>query len=547
MASAVVIVLALAAVSGVTYSWFSDSDEGEITINTAKIDIEVSFDKNDFEARDRITIDDWLGQTEYMGFFIKNSSTTDIMYRTIIEAFSTSANIDGLEHVTVNGNNAFTNNGNEYTSTPVKQDWVNCTYDGSEQILESGFTLDFDGTGDLDGAVLTIKVSAEAYPASYIQESTTSTDINTGVTTATLNSSDSTVNGLSVQAPIGDGEVNIVFSKDASADFNNTVITIKEVNENGSGIQVDSGDSFIKAFDVEFTGAGMANGTDAEVTFTVPGIVNNPVVYHVDDESNKTECQSTHVYTSDSTIITFTASEFSAYCIIDDMISDADEIDKALKNGVTELNLPEGTFQIPSSAKGKTLTITGSGPETIIEVIPAGQGEANGQLDYNFDGSTVTFNNLTIKTNSQTYAGYARLSGTYNNCVIQNTYNLGTGNSAFYNCEFKITNEYLRVGGAYSAVFDNCIFDTEGRAILIFQDGTSVDQTVTVKDCTFNATAPAHTWNGIHVSAVSMDGSQGGKYIVNLEGNNVVDADFSGLSQIKAGGENITVNNGSSN
>lgn len=221
-------------------------------------------------------------------------------------------------------------------------------------------------------------------------------------------------------------------------------------------------------------------------------------------------------------------------------VSNDEEFTAAIEAGETEIWLNPGTYHAPNAAKGKTLTINGT-EDAILEIVPAGQGEANGQLDYSFDGSKVTFNGITIKTNSQLYAGYARLSGTYNDCVIQNTYNLGTGNSAFYDCEINITNEYLRVGGASSAVFERCTFNTDGRAILVFQDGTSVAQTVTVKDCTFNATAAANTWNGIHVAAVSIDGSNG-TYTVNLEGTNTVDSDFNGLWQIKAGETNVTVN-----
>jgi len=224
-------------------------------------------------------------------------------------------------------------------------------------------------------------------------------------------------------------------------------------------------------------------------------------------------------------------------------VDSQDELDKAIADGKTTIVLEGGTYHMPAAAKGKTLTFIGTN-DPIIEVVPGGQGEANGQLDYNLDGSTVTFNDVTIKTNSQLYAGYARLSATYNNCVIQNTYNLSTGTSEFNNCEFNITNEYLRVAGASSAKFNNCTFNTDGRAILVYQDGTNVAQTVTVKDCTFNATATATTWNGIDVAAVSIDGSQGGTYVVNLEGNNVVDSDFNGLYQIKAQMDpsNVTIN-----
>jgi hypothetical protein len=222
-------------------------------------------------------------------------------------------------------------------------------------------------------------------------------------------------------------------------------------------------------------------------------------------------------------------------------VSNSAELAAAIASGETEIYLNKGTYNMPASAKGKTLTINGT-KDSIIEVKPAGQGEADGQLDYSLDGSTVTFNGVTIKTNSKTYAGFARLSATYNDCVIQNTYNLGVGTSVFNNCVFNITNEYLRVGGAYKAEFNNCVFNTDGRAILVFQDGTTNNQTVTVKDCTFNATAKAYTWNGIHVAAVSFDGAEGGTYTINFEGTNTVDSDFNGLYQDKTNAGNVTVN-----
>ena len=43
VAAAVVVALALTAVSGITYSWFSDSESTEVTINTAKVDMDADF------------------------------------------------------------------------------------------------------------------------------------------------------------------------------------------------------------------------------------------------------------------------------------------------------------------------------------------------------------------------------------------------------------------------------------------------------------------------------------------------------------------------
>ena len=221
------------------------------------------------------------------------------------------------------------------------------------------------------------------------------------------------------------------------------------------------------------------------------------------------------------------------------------ELAEAIANGEKDIKLANGTYHMPAVAQGKVFTVSsvsGNAADAIIEVVPAGQGEAGGQLDYSLDGSNVCFNNVTIKTNSQLYAGFCRLEATYNNCIIQNTFNLAYGKAVFNECVINITNEYLRVNGASKAEFIGCTFNTDGRAILVFQDGSNVAQEVLVKDCTFNATAAAQTWNGIHVAAVSYDGSQGGTYTVTFEGNNVVDDDFNGLWQVKAGEANVTVN-----
>lgn len=155
----------------------------------------------------------------------------------------------------------------------------------------------------------------------------------------------------------------------------------------------------------------------------------------------------------------------------------------AIKDG-DYIFLAEGDFNIPASAKAKKLTIIGAGVNTVINVIPGGQGEANGQLDYNFDGSTVTFRDLTIKTNNQTYAGYARLTGTYVNCVMEQCYCLN-GNSEFIDCKFNVSgNQYnLWTWGAPIAKFEKCVFNSDGKALLLY--GT-VNTKLTINNSVFN-------------------------------------------------------------
>lgn len=159
------------------------------------------------------------------------------------------------------------------------------------------------------------------------------------------------------------------------------------------------------------------------------------------------------------------------------------ELATAIAEGKIEIALADGTYHMPAAAKGKTLTFNGT-HAAIIEVVPAGQGEANGQLDYNLDGSNVTFNGVTIKTNNQTYAGYARLNATYNDCVFENCYCLN-GDSVFTNCTFNVSGDQYNVWtwGAPTATFNNCTFNSDGKAVLLY--GTA-NTKLTVNGCTFN-------------------------------------------------------------
>lgn len=165
------------------------------------------------------------------------------------------------------------------------------------------------------------------------------------------------------------------------------------------------------------------------------------------------------------------------------MAANNDELNNVINSGATTIVLKAATYHMPASAKGKTLTIIGS-KNAIIEIVPAGQGEANGQLDYNLDSSDVTFKGVTIKTNNQTYAGYARLKGTYTDCVFENCYCLN-GTSVFTNCTFNVSgNQYnIWTWGAPVATFNGCTFNSDGKALLLYGQANTK---LTVNGCVFN-------------------------------------------------------------
>ena len=146
-----------------------------------------------------------------------------------------------------------------------------------------------------------------------------------------------------------------------------------------------------------------------------------------------------------------------------------------------EITLAEGTYALPSAAKGKVLTFVGAGDaaNTIIECKNDGYDKLN--------GSKVTFENLTIETDNETYRGFIHVSGaTYKNCIIKNQLTLYSDGDPllFENCTFHASgNNYNVWTWGTSATFEDCKFNCDGKAMLVYGGGTSE---VTFTNCIFN-------------------------------------------------------------
>ena len=165
--------------------------------------------------------------------------------------------------------------------------------------------------------------------------------------------------------------------------------------------------------------------------------------------------------------------------------SSNEDITNAISAGATTISLTPGTYIIPDDAQGKTLTFIGTGDPEDTKIATQDDGSYEG-CDYSLDGATVTFENITINTDSHTYTGYARCKGTYKNCVINGTYTL-YGDSKFKNCTFNVSGDVYNIWtwGAQNAEFDSCTFNSDGKALLLYQEGTNTVN-LTVKNCTFN-------------------------------------------------------------
>lgn len=161
-----------------------------------------------------------------------------------------------------------------------------------------------------------------------------------------------------------------------------------------------------------------------------------------------------------------------------------EELNNALANVNTHtVILTPGTYIIPDEAKGKTLTFIGTGNPKDTKIATQDDGTYEG-CDYSLEGATVTFENITINTDSRTYTGYARCKGTYKNCVINGTYTL-YGDSKFENCTFNVDGDVYNIWtwGAENAKFDKCTFNSDGKAMLLY--GT-VNTNLTIENSVFN-------------------------------------------------------------
>lgn len=146
------------------------------------------------------------------------------------------------------------------------------------------------------------------------------------------------------------------------------------------------------------------------------------------------------------------------------------------EDGELVVALGAGTYQIPTAAQNKTLTITGT-KDTVIDVQ---------KTDTSAGGATILFEGVTILgQTSGNYAGFgngAKVS--YSNCVINGKISLYGDSATFTNCVFNNSNDYaLWTWGAENLVLKDCVFNSGGKALLIYGEYRQAD--IDIIGCTF--------------------------------------------------------------
>ena len=196
---------------------------------------------------------------------------------------------------------------------------------------------------------------------------------------------------------------------------------------------------------------------------------------------------------------------------VDGKVASTKALAAALAAGETNIELKSAIYDTNGfDADYKTLTLKGIEDGVKIYVNQS----SNSALG-TFDGSKVTFENLTIETLGGLYKGFARMEGTYKNCTFVNNYFTFSGKHEFIGCTFNAPNDEhcMWTYGANEVIFNDCEFNYSDRCINVYTEAGLANGVVTATDCEF-VTANTSSKGAIEINS----GSFANSIAVNLTG-----------------------------
>ena len=522
IASVVVIALCLCAVGGVTYSWFSDSDQAEIDISTAKVDVDLTINTIAPEPGSlgtasidsgNINISNMAPGDTFSGTYnIDNNSTIRIAYRlylSIDETTYNSLSTDFKQNLSISadGNSSVplsdaTKIGNNYIVVFV--DWTKLAAGADRtnrelQISMSGNLTDQTTTG-LDMAIL-----IEAYQSNA--------DILNGVT-GTVSSGN---NEFTVRNPSSDDSSvfsTATISFESNSDTNE-VLTVVPVTEDNYDYSLADDQTFLAGVEVTSSNGGNAlQGVKTNVSMVVEDNLPKELVkiYHKGVEFTPNDLTATYDSSADSTTVSFSTTDgFSTYAITTEAQAIVNgtyaELTNILQGNVTLLkDISWNTFFV----NGDTLDLDLNGHTISIlqfnvsktAMIHDGTITSTSKLAGVSSGGSLTLSNVEITTGAAITVGSSSSNDT-NKLILDNvtanfnyvgviggknshiTVNGGTFNSTI-GVVFQTSGTAGVNGQNWS--FDDATFnvsvedpDRIGVAIQCHNDGTW-----TISNCTFN-------------------------------------------------------------
>ncbi len=208
------------------------------------------------------------------------------------------------------------------------------------------------------------------------------------------------------------------------------------------------------------------------------------------------------------------------------VVSTSEELVAAIAaaNDGDTITLGEGEFTTyGNTSPEKSLTFVGAGTGTVWTIGDLDKdvgGEGNG--DCSFDGcNTVTFRNMTLKSNGADYRGFIRISNTVvENCTLKGkTAYWGYETAKFVNSTFNAPEgDYALWDYSTKAMtFEGCRFNISGKGVNVYVEAGNAGEatrTVEVKDCAVTSTKENKAFLNIKNSTQAYD--------VTLSGTNTV-------------------------
>lgn len=203
------------------------------------------------------------------------------------------------------------------------------------------------------------------------------------------------------------------------------------------------------------------------------------------------------------------------------------------------IELGEGNYTLygtksDNTTKGKNLTFVGQGPDKTAWNIGAEVPDPNNfgteyNGDYSFDGAgTVTFKNMTLRSGKVDYLGFIRADRTVvDHCEIYGkTFYWGYTSAVFTDTTFYAPplDYAIWTYSSPTMIFDNCTFNTTGKAINVYADheAGSHDIRVYFNNCTVNSSI-------LNKQALNINDSnmRPYKYIIHIDNPQTIDAALS--------------------
>ncbi len=218
--------------------------------------------------------------------------------------------------------------------------------------------------------------------------------------------------------------------------------------------------------------------------------------------------------------------------------SSQDELNNAISsNDDVVISLGAGDYTLPNT-NGKTVEIIGT-EDTVIDVTGGYYAET---ANLTFKG--VTFDCILDSGNGGDYELIYSSNATFIDCTFNGAHGVGRDGAKYIGCTFNLPADYVW-SFANDTVFDGCTFNSQGKALLLYNHGGSEMVNVTVTNCVFKATAPAYAYAISNLACAAIEIDNYGCSINLIASNNTVDSDFSGEWRIKSfydNGNTVTVN-----